>query len=153
MIDAGRAGVLIRLAEFSDAAVLATLMTQLGYETRAADMEMRLQAILPDARYRTLVAVADGRVCGMIGTVCHDTYEHNDPSARILALVVESHVRGRGVGRALVQAAETDLAERNMMRLSVNTRLTRPEAHLFYERLGYEKNGFRYVKTLPAQAD
>jgi ribosomal protein S18 acetylase RimI-like enzyme len=89
----------------------------------------------------------------MIGTFCHFTYEHNDPSARILALVVEAQARGRGVGRALIQAAEDDLAARNMMRLSVDTRLTRKEAHLFYERLGYEKNGFRFVKTLPVQAD
>ncbi|HEY2125455.1 MAG TPA: GNAT family N-acetyltransferase [Chthoniobacterales bacterium] len=153
MTDSGRAGVLIRAAEFSDAAILALLMSQLGYETRVAEMEMRLQSILLDSRYRTLVAVVDGRVCGMIGTFCHFTYEHNDPSARILALVVEAQARGRGVGRALIQAAEDDLAARNMMRLSVDTRLTRKEAHLFYERLGYEKNGFRFVKTLPVQAD
>jgi GNAT superfamily N-acetyltransferase len=153
MTDPGGAGVRIRLAESSDAAILAVLMTQLGYETQTAEMERRLQAILPDPRYRTLVAVAAGRVCGMIGTLCHYTFEHNDPSARILALVVEAQARGRGVGRALVQAAEADLAGRNMMRLSVNTRLTRKEAHLFYERLGYEKNGFRYVKTLAAQAN
>jgi ribosomal protein S18 acetylase RimI-like enzyme len=57
------------------------------------------------------------------------------------------------VGRALVRAAETDLAARNVTRLTINTRLTRKEAHLFYERLRYEKNGFRFFKNLPAQAD
>ena len=83
----------------------------------------------------------------MVGTFCHFSYEHNDPSARIVALVVEVQCRGRGVGRALVQAAETDLAERSISRLTLNTRLTREEAHVFYKRLGYEKTGFRFGKT------
>jgi ribosomal protein S18 acetylase RimI-like enzyme len=70
-----------------------------------------------------------------------------------MALVVSQSMRGRGIGRALVQTAETDLAERNIQRLTVDTRLTRAEAHRFYESLGYEKNGFRYFKALPAQMD
>jgi GNAT superfamily N-acetyltransferase len=145
--------VLIRPVELTDASALATLMCQLGYETRTAEMEMRLNTILPDSKYRTFVAVVEGRVCGMVGTFCHHSYEHNNPSARILALVVAEEMRGRGVGRALVRAAETDLAARNVIRLSVNTHLTRKEAHSFYERLRYEKTGFRFFKNLPAQAD
>ena len=144
--------MLIRAAELADATDLAALMGQLGYETKTAEMEIRLHSILPDSRYRTLVAVVHGKVCGMIGTFCYPSYEHNDLSARILALVVETQMRSRGVGRALVQAAETELAASNITRVSVNTRLTRQEAHLFYERLRYEKNGFRYAKTLTTQA-
>ena len=153
MSDPVSTPVLVRLAELADAPVLATLMCQLGYETRAAEMEMRLQSILPDSRYRTFLAVVEARVCGMIGTFCYQSYEHNNPSARILALVVSEEVRGRGVGKALVHAAETDLAARNIRRLALDTRLTRAGAHLFYERLRYEKNGFRFFKNLPALAD
>ena len=153
MTDATSTAMQIRLVERSDATVLAELMTQLGYESRTAEMEMRLNSILSDSRYRTLVAAVNGKVCGMIGTFCHYSYEHNDPSVRILALVVEAQMRSQGVGQALIRAAETDLAERNITRLSVNTRMTRKRAHLFYERLGYEKNGFRYVKNLAPLAD
>jgi GNAT superfamily N-acetyltransferase len=153
MNEAGRAGILIRAAELADAAVLATLMGQLGYETRRAEMEIRLNSILPDSRYRTFVAVVEGKVCGMIGTFCYYSYEHNDPSARILALVVLAEMRGRGVGKALVRAAETDLAARCIRSLTVNTHLARKEAHLFYEGLRYEKNGHRYFKLLGAQAN
>ena len=153
MTEATKGAVTIRLAEFSDAAVLASLMTQLGYETRVAEMEMRLQQILPDSRYRTRLALVEGKVAGMIGTFCHYSYEHNDPSARILALVVDGPFRRRGVGRALLEMAEADLAERNVTRLSLDTRLTREGAHSFYEGLGYVKTGFRFGKTLAAWTD
>jgi GNAT superfamily N-acetyltransferase len=145
--------ITIRGAELSDAPALGSLMTELGYETRTAEMEMRLESIAKDPRYRTFVAVSDGKICGMIGTFCHHSYEHNDPSGRILALVVSKKMRGRGIGRGLMGAAENDFTERNISRVAVNTRFQRTEAHNFYEDCGYERNGFRFVKNLPAGAD
>ena len=145
--------VTIRAAEAADAEALADLMTQLGYETRASEMEMRMEAIRANKNYATFVAVSKGKVCGMIGTFTCYTYEHNSPSARILALVVSEKMRGRGVGRALIDAAEKDLARKNISRIAVNTRFERKDAHEFYEKLGYTKNGFRLVKELPMPAD
>lgn len=138
----------IRDAELNDAASLASLMTQLGYKTTEAEMVARLKQILPDKRFKTLVAVADGRVCGMIGTMARASYEHNDLSGGIMGLVVSNDMRRHGIGRNLIGAAEKDFAERKIKRIAVNTRLTRKEAHLFYESLGYERNGWRFVKEL-----
>lgn len=143
----------VRPAEAADIESLAGLMTELGYPTRVAEMEMRLEPISKNPAYRTFVAVSRGSVCGMIGTCCWDSYEHNSPSGRIIALVVSEKMRGRGVGRALVQAAETDFAERNIKRIAVNTRFEREQAHMFYEQMGYRKNGFRLVKELETLAD
>ena len=145
--------VTIRAAEAADAEALADLMTQLGYETRASEMQMRMEAIRANKNYATFVAISKGKVCGMIGTFTCYTYEHNSPSARILALVVSEKMRGRGVGRALIDAAEKDLARKNISRIAVNTRFERKDAHEFYEKLGYTKNGFRLVKELPMPAD
>jgi GNAT superfamily N-acetyltransferase len=128
-------------------------MTQLGYPTRASEMEMRMEAICADKNYATFVAVSDGKVCGMIGTFTSYSYEHNSPSGRILALVVSEKMRGRGVGRALIAAAENHLAQKNIRRIAVNTRFERKEAHEFYEKVGYTRNGFRFVKELPMPAD
>jgi GNAT superfamily N-acetyltransferase len=89
----------------------------------------------------------------MIGTSARYTYEHNGPSAAIMVLVVSDKVRGRGVGRALIRAAEDDLAQRNIRRVAVYSHFRRTEAHEFYEKLGYTKNGFRLVKELPMPAD
>jgi ribosomal protein S18 acetylase RimI-like enzyme len=141
--------ITIRDAESNDAPELAVLMRELGYETKQAEMESRLKLILSNPAYKTFVAIMDGRVCGMIGTLTYTSYEHNDRSGRILALVTLSETRQRGIGRALIATAEKDFAQREIRRVALDTRLTREDAHKFYESLGYERNGWRFVKQLP----
>jgi ribosomal protein S18 acetylase RimI-like enzyme len=140
--------VTIRHARPGDAAVLAQLMCELGYETKRTEMEMRLKSILCNPAYKTFVAIMDGCICGMIGTLMCPSYEHNDPSGRILALVTLSAARRRGIGHALIATAEKDFTQRGIRRIALDTRLTRVDAHKFYESLGYERNGWRFVKQL-----
>jgi len=143
-------GCRIRDAELNDAPELAVLMCELGYETKRTEMETRLKLILSNPAYKTFVATMDGCVCGMIGTVISPSYEHNDAGGRILALVTSIGARRRGIGRALIAAAEKDFAQKGIRRVALDTRLTREDAHRFYESLGYERNGWRFVKQLPA---
>src|SRR5215813_11264951 len=142
-------GCRIRDAESGDAAALAVLMCELGYETKREEMESRLKSILCNPACRTFVAITDGLVCGMIGTFTYASYEHNDASGRILAMVTSSATRRRGIGRALIAATEKDFAQRGIRRIALDTRLGRKDAHRFYESLGYERNGWRFVKQLP----
>jgi ribosomal protein S18 acetylase RimI-like enzyme len=142
----------VRVAEVNDAAALAQLVCELGYETTESEMQMRLERIANDDRYRTFVAVHDGKVCGMIGTLTSLSYEHNDLGGRILALVTLRAMRRHGIGRALIATAEKDFAQRGIRRIALNTRLAREDAHKFYESLGYERNGFRFTKDLSTVA-
>jgi ribosomal protein S18 acetylase RimI-like enzyme len=139
----------IRDAELNDAPELAVLMCELGYQTDRAEMETRLELILLNPAYKTFVAIMDASVCGMIGMLTCPSYEHNDASGRILALVTSRTARRRGIGRALIATAEKDFAQRGIRRVSLDTRLTREDAHKFYQLLGYERNGWRFVKQLP----
>jgi len=132
-----------------DAAVIAQLICELGYETTESEMQMRMERIANDNRYRTFVAVHDGEVCGMIGTLISLSYEHNDLGGRILALVTLKTMRRHGIGGALIETAEKDFAQRGIQRIALNTRLARKDAHKFYQSLGYERNGWRFVKQLP----
>ena len=125
-------------------------MCELGYETQRAEMETRLKLILSNPAYKTFIAIMDGCVCGMIGTLTYPSYEHNDPSGRILALVALSAARRRGIGRALIATAEKDFAQKGIRRVALDTRVNREDAHKFYDSLGYERNGWRFVKRLPA---
>lgn len=153
MSEASIIDVVVRNAELADAGALAALMCELGYETRAAEMQMRLEPIIENSSYRTFVAVSGGKTCGMIGTFCYYSYEHNDVGGRIVALVVADSMRRRGIGRELIAVAEKDFAQRNIMRVSLNTRFARESAHTFYESLGYTRTGFRFTKNLSVLAD
>jgi hypothetical protein len=95
----GDVDLTIRHAQPGDAAVLAQLMCELGYETTKSEMQMRAEQIASDQRYRTFVAVRDGKVCGMIGTFAYYSFVHNDPCGRIVALVVRKDSRRLAVGR------------------------------------------------------
>jgi GNAT superfamily N-acetyltransferase len=139
----------IRVARIDDAAPLALLMCELGYETTQSEMQARLEGIATDERYRTFVAVRDDKVCGMVGTITSLSYEHNDVGGRILALVTLRTMRRHGIGRVLIATAEKDFTQRGIRRIALNTQLIRDDAHKFYESLGYERNGWRFVKQLP----
>jgi GNAT superfamily N-acetyltransferase len=153
MTDPNNAVISVRPAEAGDSPALADLMTQLGYPTRVSEMEMRMESICADKNYATFVAIHEGKVCGMIGTRVSHSFEHNSSGGAILALVVSDKMRGRGVGHALIAAAENDFAQKNIRRIAVYTHFRRTEAHEFYEKVGYTKNGFRLIKELPMVAD
>ena len=142
----------IRAGEVTDAPAIAQLMCELGYETTTSEMQMRLERIAVDERIRIFVAVCGGKVCGMIGTLTYPSIEHNDFSGRIVALVINSTMRRRGIGRALITTAEKDFGQRGIRRVALNTQLARQDAHKFYESLGYERNGFRFTKDLSTVA-
>ncbi len=138
----------IRDAELSDATELAALACELGYKTTGAEMESRLVSILKDPCYKTLVALKDEKICGMIGTFSASSYLHNDLNGRIIALVVSVETRRHGIGARLIAAAEKDFAQRGITRVTLTTRFERAEAHQFYEKLGYTRTGFRFAKNL-----
>jgi ribosomal protein S18 acetylase RimI-like enzyme len=139
---------MIRVAVRDDAPEIAGLMLQLGYPTTAAAMAARLDRILPNPQFQTFVAVTDDRVSGMIGLCWTDSYEHDDLTGRIIALVVAEEARRRGVGRELLLAAEQYFAEHKVSRISLTTRIDREGAHRFYAAAGYSQTGYRFAKVL-----
>ena len=138
----------IREATLNDAAELAGLMSQLGYATTTREMESRLRAILLDDAYKTLVAEGEGCLTGMIGIRRGYLYETSGKYGHILALAVDRDSRRSGIGRSLLREAEQWLADQGIQAVVVNSGDHRDEAYMFYEALGYQKTGSRFVKTL-----
>lgn len=145
-----RAGAIdIRSAAISDSEAVAQLVSELGYPTSPQQMRARLETILSDAGYSTLVAVVDARIAGFIGSVVRPSYEADGLHGQIMALVVAASHRRQGVGRELLRCAEESLARRGAQVVVVTTGNHRAGAHAFYEKNGYSFTGRRYRKSLP----
>ncbi len=66
------------------------------------------------------------------------TLWHAGPCALIEELVVDEKARGRGVGRALIQAALDWARSQGCSEVEVSTEQDNTDAQNFYRRLGFE---------------
>lgn len=139
---------MIRNAVIGDAEPIGELITELGYPTTSEAMRSRLAPILADPLYATFVAETDGNVVGVGGAVLSWYYEKDGLYCRLAALSVSPMVRGLGIGGQLVQAIEDWAVAQGAREMFVNSSLHRVDAHRFYERWGYSRTGFRFVKPL-----
>jgi ribosomal protein S18 acetylase RimI-like enzyme len=140
-------GPRIRLATSADATAIAGLFCELGHPSTPEEVAARLEHF-SQLRQEALVAEVGGEVIGVTALSVMQTLHRPSPVGRMSVLVVSEALRGRGVGRALVAAAEGRLAERGCGLVEVTSNMRRTEAHGFYERLGYERTSYRFFKAL-----
>ena len=140
----------IREAMTSDIGAITDLMVHLGYSTTFENMKMRLYTIQQHPDYHTLVAAYDGEIVGMIGLSKSYYYEMDGFYIRILALVVHSNYRNKGIGKKLMADAENWARGTGAVGLSLNSgnRPERMAAHRFYKKQGYSEKSIGFVKSL-----
>ena len=139
----------IRGARATDAARIAELTAQLGYELSTAAAADRLAGILSRPEHAFWVAEIDGRIVGWLhGLVAH--YIDAEPYVMIGGLVVDQAHRGRRVGHALVAEAEAWAGKQGCALVRVSSSEKRTAAHRFYEKLGYTivKTQHAFAKSL-----
>ena len=139
----------IRGAQPGDAAELARLSIQLGYALTVDEMSERLAVLLPNERHYTAVAVSGSRLLGRLH-VEHSSSIEEGERAELKGLVVDADARRGGVGRKLVEVAESWARSRGLRFLIVRSNVVREIAHPFYVALGYsrEKTQHYYRKAL-----
>src|SRR5690242_5210686 len=114
----------IRSMRFEDADPVARLSGQLGYPASAADVARRFADIgrQPDA---AVFVADDERTGGVVGWV--HVYRvpllETDDHAEIGGLVVAEGLRGRGIGRALMRAAEAWAGDRGCAAMRVRSQV------------------------------
>ena len=140
--------LVIRPATLTDFAGIAGLVSDLGYPTSPSQMQRRLEAILADHDYQTLVACDGDHIVGFVGMRSGPLYEADGSYGQIMALAVAASHHRRGVGRTLMQAAETKLIESGVRELIVTSGNHRAGAHAFYESCGFSFTGRRYRKAV-----
>lgn len=142
--------IAVRSMAESDCEAVARLATQLGYPSTTEQVTRRYRAIESAADSHVAVAVdGSGAVIGWIHVFGNRLLE-SEPDAEIGGLVVDESARGRGVGTALVAAAEAWAREQGYPVVSVRSNVVRQEAHEFYQERGYGivKTQVKFRKTI-----
>jgi GNAT superfamily N-acetyltransferase len=137
----------VRTATAADAAAMSALFAQFEHPTPAEPIPERLARLLAHDG-QAFVADSDRGLLGVATTQIVWSLIDDAPRAMLTALVVREDVRGEGVGRALVTAVESWGRDRGAASVIVTTALRRAGAHAFYERLGFDFTGRRYVKSI-----
>jgi GNAT superfamily N-acetyltransferase len=139
----------IREMESRDIPAVCALIPQLTGETISpADMQNRLDWVAQSPIDWMYVAEIDDRVVGWMGFRLRECVERVRRYGEISAVVTDASVRGQGVGRALVDFAETLAHEHHCAGTWLVSGFARKdEAHRVYEHLGYQTTGYRFVKV------
>lgn len=120
-----------------DASAAAALSSDLGYPAGLSEMAERLAAVLGSAGHAVLGAKDEGGALLGFVHVKMRLLLTDDPSAFVESLVVAEGARRRGVGRALMAAAEDWARQQGAHCIRLRSGVSRGEAHAFYRSLGY----------------
>lgn len=140
--------VIVREATVADAPALAPLLGELGYAATVAQAAPRMRRMLARDDQKILIAESVDGALGVLALHVFPSLTYDRDIALIMALVITERARGLGVGRKLVDRAEVMAKSLGASRLMVTTHNRRADAHAFYERLGFECTGRRYIRPI-----
>lgn len=140
--------VRIRDYKVSDIGRIAVLLGELGYPHTVDFFKRRFEILDESDLDRVLVALQELDIVGL-ATLHFLPLPHLDGDlCRVVALVVASSARRKGVGAKLMARAEEIARQRGCVKMEITSGAHRTDAHAFYEAIGYEEASKRFVKIL-----
>ena len=141
----------IQNAHLTNALRIGVLCRELGYSNTDEEMLECLESLLISQSDYIGVAVDEtGGIGGWIQAHASQMLESGF-RVEIVGMIVDAPCRRLGIGRKLVQAAESWAIQKGASRVVVRSNITRSESHAFYAALGYTENKTQrvYRKLLP----
>ena len=134
---------MIRSVQVKDAGQIRDLCHQaLGYDSTLETVATQIEKFnLPDSDHFCFVCEEDqtGHILGYVEAEVYESL-YSDAGLNILGLAVFPSAQGRGIGRQLMERVEDLAKSKHYAFIRLNSASHRKEAHLFYERIGYEGN-------------
>ena len=111
-----------------------------AFQADGSTLRQRLEALITEENALLLVAELEGKVVGYIHGEIVTYLLFAGREMLVSELFVMADARGRGVGRALMNAIEVEAVRRKCFRISVlNSRERESYKRGFYPTLGYEE--------------
>jgi GNAT superfamily N-acetyltransferase len=140
----------IRVAKIEDSTQLEQLIIQLGYFASAESVATRILEIGKDQNQIIYVSIEiGGEIIGWVHAL-KVRYLESEPFVEIGGLVVDINHRGKGIGKALMQAVERWAISQKLHEIRLRSNIIRSEAHIFYQKIGYQniKTQYTFYKKL-----
>ncbi|MDP0929866.1 GNAT family N-acetyltransferase [Paracoccus onubensis] len=138
----------IRQAGHEDAQAIARLMQGLGFDHSVEEILRRWHLVGDGKSNPVLIAHERENAVGLMALHIAPLLFYPEPVARITTLVVAARFRRRGLGRALVTAAECLAKEAGCATVELTTGNHRIDAHAFYRNLGFEALALRMERRV-----
>jgi len=129
----------IRAIAEKDAQGVATLSTQLGYESNIEQTLARIKQINNSHENAAFVAIIENKIVGWIH-VFYTLRIETDPFVEIGGLIVDETYRNLKIGRQLIESVNAWAKKHQVKKLKVRCNTKRTESHQFYERIGFKEN-------------
>jgi len=140
--------VLLRRATEADEKHVESLLAELGYPSKEADVRHRLRNSLRSDTSCFLLAQSASEVVGLVCAELVPYFPHGSTICRVTGLVVSAQHRGQGVGEKLLAGAADFARENHCSGIEVTSAEHRLDAHRFYQRLGFSRTSFRFFQAL-----
>jgi predicted N-acetyltransferase YhbS len=140
--------VSLRRATEADAKHVESLLAELGYPSKEADVRHRLRRSLGSDTSCFLLAQSASEVIGLVSAELIPYFPNGSTICRVTGLVVSAHHRGRGVGEKLLAGAADFARQHHCSGIEITSAEHRLDAHRFYQRLGFSRTSFRFFQAL-----
>ena len=139
---------MFRHATLADAEPIASLLTELGYASAAADVVDRVQRSPYSGTSWLLLAQSENDVVGLVSAELVPYFPNGSTVCRVTALVVAARYRHQHLGEKLLARAAEFARERGCSGIELTSAHYRLDAHRFYERLGFSRTSLRFFRPL-----
>jgi GNAT superfamily N-acetyltransferase len=129
-----------------DAPAVSRLLDALGHPAAEAEVRERLEEIARLPGHVVLVLEDASGVIAVASGFVTPVLHRPGVTGRISVMVVAESARGTGSGTRLLTAMEDALVAKGATRLELTSNLKRADAHAFYERRGWTRQGLRFQK-------
>lgn len=135
--------ITLRRISLCDVEALLPLVEQLGYPTSPENLTARIALYQMSTNDIAWVAAKGDEIIGSVALHIYDLFHSTERYARIVSMIVKETYRRQGIGKLLIQKAESYAKKVNCSTLELSSSLKRFKhgAHAFYESLGYTNDG------------
>lgn len=138
----------MRRAETSDVEALCRLMEELNGQAISPEQMMNRLLFVEESKFDSLFLCEEyGKTVGLLGFRIRENLEEVSRFGEVSAVVVNRDDRREGVGRFMMEYAEKMSKEAGCKGTWLVSGFGREEeSHAFYQQLGYQVNGYRFIK-------